>query len=181
MPSKSFVKFIGLLLLLSLGPLSIYFLYTRTGGLESRRELAFHRTLRFAFMGGTDVIGLAPLTNWPWERVCAFKSGLSQGQINDLVGFIYDDFAQLPWRDLEDYWTLMFIDAERETNWGMHRPVISLRIPMDTIAQYAYTPDSSGLCVIKDNAVLALTREAGLLDSTPVTARLTTRDELLSQ
>jgi len=34
MPSKSFLKAVGLLLLLSLGPASIYILYTRTGGLE---------------------------------------------------------------------------------------------------------------------------------------------------
>ncbi len=52
MPSKSFIKVIGLLLLLSLGPLSIYVLYTRTGGLESCRELSFHRNMRFAFMAG---------------------------------------------------------------------------------------------------------------------------------
>lgn len=177
MPSKSFAKFIGLLLLLSLGPLSIYILYTRTGGLESRRELAFHRTLRFAFMGGADTIPVAPLTDWPWERVCAFKSGLSQDQVNDVVGFAYDDFSQLPWRDLEDHWTLVFIDSERETNWGMHRPVIPLRIPTDTIANFAFEPDMDGLCAGRQDAVLALTREEGLLDRTPVTARLAARGE----
>ncbi len=52
MPSKSFVKVVGLLIsLLSLGPASIYFLYTDgRAGLESRVELAFHRNARFVFM-----------------------------------------------------------------------------------------------------------------------------------
>ena len=56
MPSKSFFKLIILFLVLSLGPASIAFLYTRTGGLESRREIQFHKTLRYVFMSDSSSI-----------------------------------------------------------------------------------------------------------------------------
>jgi len=172
MPSKSFVKVVGLLLLLSLGPASIYFLYKRTGGLESRVELGFHRNARFLFMGGTETIDPRVLTDWSWERVCAFGSGLSQVEVDGLVGFSYDNFTQLTWRDLDDHWTLLFIDSERETNWGSHRPVIPIRIPIPDISDFRVADGSIGSCVDRDNARLALERREVPLGQTPVTARL---------
>jgi hypothetical protein len=172
MPSKSFVKVIGLLLLLSLGPASIYFMYKRTGGLESRVELAFHRNIRFLFMAGTDSVDLSVLTAWPWQRVCAFGSGLSQSEVDQLVGFAYDDFTQLTWRDLEDHWTLLFIDSERETNWGLHRPVTPIRIPIDDIAAFDVDAGSLGTCANRETALLALERRAAPLGRTPIVAHL---------
>lgn len=172
MPSKSFVKVVGLILLLSLGPASIYFLYKRTGGLESRVELAFHRNARFLFMAGTETIDPSVLTTWPWERVCAFGAGLSQADVDGLVGFSYDNFTQLTWRDLDDHWTLLFIDSERETNWGNHRPVTPIRIPIPDIADFETADGSLGSCVDRDGARLALTRQDVPLGQTPVIARL---------
>ena len=176
MPSKSFVKVIGLLLLLSLGPLSIYILYTNTGGLESRRELAFHRNIRFAFMAGTETVDLALLTDWPWVRVCAFGAGLSHKEVDDLVGFSYDNFSQLTWRHLDDHWTLLFIDSERHTNWGRHRPIVPIRIPVEAIADYSFGQQTIGTCVNRDQAALSLERQRVVIDRSPVTARLVRKD-----
>lgn len=172
MPSKSFVKVVGLILLLSLGPASIYFMYKRTGGLESRVELAFHRNARFLFMGGTETIDPSALTSWPWERVCAFGSGLSQAEVDGLVGFSYDNFTQLTWRNLDDHWTLLFIDSERDTNWGLHRPVTPIRIPIPDISDFRVADGSIGSCVDRENAQLALERREVPMGQTPVTARL---------
>lgn len=172
MPSKSFVKVVGLILLLSLGPASIYFLYKRTGGLESREELAFHRNARFLFMAGTETVDPRALADWPWERVCAFGSGLSQAEVDGLVGFSYDNFTQLTWRNLEDHWTLLFIDAERDTNWGRHRPVRPIRIPIPDISDFRVADGAIGSCVDRDNARLALERREVPMGQTPVLSRL---------
>lgn len=170
MPSKSFAKVVGLIVLLSLGPASIYFLYKRTGGLESRQELAIHRNLRFMFMAGTDSVDLITIADWPWVKVCAFGSGLTQREVDDLVGFPYGNFGQLTWRDLSDHWTLLFIEAERETNWGQHRPVVPIRIPRDDIADFEV--DGRGVCADRANARLVLTRKSVPLGKTPVVAKL---------
>ncbi len=170
MPSKSFIKIIGLLLLLSLGPASIYVMYTRTGGLESRRELAFHKNARFAFMAGTDAVPLAALTDWPWETVCAFGPGLSQADVDQLLGFSYENFSQMTWRDLEDHWTLLFVDSERETNWGMHRPVVPIRVPALDIA--GYDGPQTGACVTSPDAHLVLSRTGFEPGVSPVSAAL---------
>ena len=180
-PSKSFVKMIGLFLLLSIGPLSIYILNMWTGGLESRRELSFHRNIRFAFMAGTDSMDLSPLTDWPWIHVCAFRSGLTQEDIDDLVGFSYGNFTQLTWRDLEDHWTLLFIDSERDTNWGRHRPIIPIRIPADSIADYDFRDGINGTCVNRNEAVLSLSRKNVALGLTPVVVRLTNQSINIEQ
>lgn len=172
MPSKSFLKIVGLFLVLSLGPVSIYMLYKQTGGLESRRELAFHRNARFAFMSGTDSVDLKSLTDWPWARVCAFGPGLDQKEVNALVGFSYDNFSQLTWTQLEDHWTLLFIDSERETNWGMHRPVIPIRIPFEDIARYRASGGSKGGCVDSEGAALSLERIDAPVGQTPIVAKL---------
>ncbi len=172
MPSKSFVKVVGLILLLSLGPASIYFMYKRTGGLESRDELAFHRNLRFLFMAGTETVDPSLLTPWSWERVCAFGSGMKQAEVDELVGFSYDNFSQLTWRDLDDHWTLLFIDSERETNWGRHRPVMPIRIPMDDISGFQTPEGQLGNCADKQGARLALERREAPLGKTPIVAHL---------
>lgn len=174
MPSKSFVKAVGLILLLALGPASIYFLYKRTGGLESREELAIHRNLRFLFMAGTESIDVTKFVEGPWETVCAFGSGLSQADVDQLVGFEYGNFGQLTWRNLSDHWTLLFIESERETNWGLHRPVTPIRIPIDDIA--GFETEGLGTCESRADARLALTRKDVALGQTPVVARLVGED-----
>ena len=171
MPSKSFVKLMGLILVLSLGPASIYFLYKQTGGLESRRELAFHRKVRFAFMAAQSKVELQPLTNWPWQKVCAFDSGLSQSQVDTLIGFPFKNFSQLTWRNLKDHWTLLFIDSERETNWGRHRPTIPIRVPKDSIASYDFQ-GGLGICVDGIGAVLKVSRRYVPVGLSPVIVQL---------
>ena len=172
MPSKSFIKFVALILLLSLAPASIYILYKRTGGLESRRELTFHKNLRYKLMYGQETVSLNELTDWGWIRVCAFEAGARQSQIDQLVGFHYADFDNLTWRNLEDYWTLVFIDSERDTNWGMHRPIIAIRVPSLEIASFRKLDDRVGNCVLKDAAALSLERSRVPLGQTPVKASL---------
>ncbi|MFL2769421.1 MAG: hypothetical protein ACJZ9F_00280 [Rhodospirillaceae bacterium] len=171
MPSKSFIKFVGLILLLSLGPASIYFLYKQTGGLESRSELAFHRKVRFAFMTAQSRVDLEPLTDWQWQKVCALDSGLSQSQVDTLIGFPFKKFSQLTWRDLKDHWTLLFIDSERETNWGSHRPTIPVRVPKDSIASYDFQ-GSQGVCVEGVGAILEVSRRDVPIGLSPITVQL---------
>jgi hypothetical protein len=172
MPSKSFIKFVALILLLSLAPASIYILYKRTGGLESRKELAFHKNLRYQFMYGTKTVSLEELTNWGWARVCAFEGGAKQSEIDDLLGFHYADFDNLTWRNLDDHWTLLFIDSERETNWGMHRPIIAIRVPELELASFRKADNHIGNCVLRDRAALSLERSSVPLGQTPVTVSL---------
>ncbi len=170
MPSKSFVKLIFLLLLLSIGPASIAFLYTRTGGLESRREIYFHKTLRFIFMSDIDSVNLETLTDWPWEIVCIFNNNTTEDEVNKLIGFRYDNYNQLTWINLEDHWTFLFIDEIRETNWGMHRPVIALRVPYYEIARY--DGPKKGKCLNKEGAKLIIRRGGLSKNYSPIFATI---------
>ena len=170
MPTKSFFKFLILFLVLSIGPGSIYFLYSRTGGLESRREIIFHKKLRFAFMTREDSIQLISLTDWSWKKVCAFGYGISESRLETLIGFPYENYTQLSWRNLPNFLTLLFIDNQRQTNWGLHRPVIAIRIPQDSIARYA--GPEMGNCAPAEKAFLFVERNLISLEITPVRARL---------
>ena len=170
MPSKSFIKLIFLLLFLSIGPASIAFLYTRTGGLESRREIHFHKTLRYIFMSNVESVELQTLTDWPWETVCIFNSNTSEKQVNSLIGFNYENYSQLTWVNLSDHWTFLFIDRIRETNWGMHRPVIAIRVPFYEIARYG--GPKGGKCVRSEDANLLIRRGGFSKDSSPIFATI---------
>ncbi|MEQ9448579.1 MAG: hypothetical protein RLN70_06670, partial [Rhodospirillaceae bacterium] len=107
-PSRSFLKFVALLLLFTSVPGTLYILYTRTGGPESKKELAFQKNLRYALMAGGETLDLAPLTDWPWEKVCAVNNGLTEDEFKAVVGFEYEHFGELHWMHLENYWTLVF-------------------------------------------------------------------------
>ena len=98
---------------------------------------------------------------------------MNQTEIDNLVGFRYDNFSQLTWRHLEDHWTLLFIDSERDTNWGRHRPIIPIRIPVNDIAAYDVEVGRTGTCSHQGEAILELQRRKVPLGQTPVTARLT--------
>jgi hypothetical protein len=146
-PSSSFLKVIALLLLFTLVPGSLFVLYTRTGGPESKKELAFHKNMRYALMSGEDTIDLAPLSAWPWVKVCALDSGLTESELAALIGFRYEHFGALHWLHLDDHWTLLFIDSEREASWGMTTPVTPVRVPREDLADLVLPNGTKGRCV----------------------------------
>jgi len=167
-PTKSFFKFAALFALLSLGPASIYILYTRTGGPESQKERTFQRNLRYALMQDSATVDLVPLTSWGYETVCAIDSDVTEAEMTALIGFSYKDYDQLHWLRRTDHWTLLFIDSERETNWGMHRPVTPIRIPRDALTDLKLPAGAKGKCVAK-TAAIPLTRHEAPVGVSPVT------------
>ena len=114
-------------MVLSIGPVSIAYLYTRTGGLESRKEIQFHKTLRYVFMNNISSLKLKRITDWTWEKACIFDHNVNGDKLNLLLGFDYKDYDQLTWVHLKDHWTFLFIGKLRDTNWGLHRPVVAFR------------------------------------------------------
>ena len=127
-PSASFLKVLGLLAIFTLAPGSMYLMYYRTGGPTSNKEQVLQKNLRFAFMAGTETIDLAPLTPWPWVKVCALTSDLTEEQADAVLGFPYKDFDQLFWMHRPEFWTLIFVDSEREASWGSATPVVPRRV-----------------------------------------------------
>ena len=170
-PSRSFLKVIGLLAIFTLAPATIYFLYTRTGGPESKKELTFHRNLRYALMAGTDTLDFAPLTDWSWEKVCALTDGLTDKEIDEILGFEYIGKAELHWMRLPGYWTLLFVDVEREVSWGKARPVTAIRISREGLANLRLPIGSKGTCVDRHSIQARLTRGAAPVGVSPVTIR----------
>src|SRR5438067_6088354 len=96
-PSPTFLRLIVLFAIFSLAPVTMYIMYTRTGGPASGKELVFQRNLRFALMAGNEALDLAPLTDWPWTKVCAVQSGVNEQELETLIGFAYKDFGELHW------------------------------------------------------------------------------------
>ena len=170
-PSRSFLKVIGLLAIFTLAPATIYFLYTRTGGPESKKELGFQRNLRFALMGGADTLDFGPLTDWPWEKVCALTDGLTAQEIDEILGFEYIGKAQLHWMHRPEYWSLIFVDVEREVNWGKARPVTAIRIPREGLAHLGLPLGSKGTCVDRHSVHARLARAPAAVGTSPVTIR----------
>ena len=168
-PSRSFLKVIGLLAIFTLAPATIYFLYTRTGGPESKKELAFQRNLRFALMSGTETIDFGPLTEWPWVKVCALTDGLTDKEIDDILGFEYLGKAELHWIHRPEVWTLLFVDTEREVNWGMARPVTAIRIPRQELADLRLPLGAKGTCVPRHSIQARLSRGPAAVGTSPVT------------
>jgi hypothetical protein len=170
-PSKSFLKVLGLLAIFTLAPATIYFLYTRTGGPESRKELVFQRNLRFALMEGTDTLNFSPLTDWPWEKVCALTNGLTDKEVDEILGFEYIGKAELHWMHRPEYWTILFIDVEREVSWGKARPVTAIRISRAGLADLRLPIGSKGTCVDRQSIQARLTRAPAAVGTSPVTIR----------
>lgn len=170
-PSKSFLKVIGLLAIFTIAPATIYFLYTRTGGPESRKELVFQRNLRYALMAGTDTLDFGPLTDWSWVQVCALTHGLNAKEIDTTVGFEYLAKAELHWMPHAEYWTLLFVDTEREVNWGKARPVTAIRIPRKELADLNLPADTKGVCVDRGTMQARLSRAPAPVGTSPVTIR----------
>lgn len=169
-PSPSFLKVIGLLLVFTLAPGTLYVLYTRTGGPESKKELAFQKNMRYALMSGEETIDLAPLTAWPWVEVCALDSGITKAELTALIGFEYEHFGELHWSHLEDHWTLFFIDSEREANWGMTRPITPVRVPRKELADLALPEGAVGRCV-DFQEIIGLTRREMPVGTSPIVVR----------
>jgi hypothetical protein len=170
-PSRSFFKVLGLLAIFTLAPATIYFLYTRTGGPESRKELVFQRNLRFALMAGTDTLDFGPLTDWPWEKVCALTNGLSAQEIDEILGFDYIGKAELHWMRRPDYWTILFVDVERDVSWGKARPVTAIRISREGLADLRLPIGSKGTCVDRHSIQARLSRAPAAVGKSPVTIR----------
>jgi len=170
-PSSSFMKVLLLLAVFSLAPITLYILYTRTGGPASQKELQFQKNLRFAFMQGVDAIDLAPLAAWPYVKVCALESGLTTDEVNKILGFDYQNIAELHWLHLGDYWSLVFVDAEREASWGMARPVTPVRIPKKDLADLKLPEGVKGQCITRDGRI-EITRRSVAVGESPVTVQL---------
>jgi len=165
------MKVVVLLAIFSLAPATLYILYSRTGGVASQKEMKFQKNLRYAFMGGVDAIDLAPLTDWPWVKVCAVTSGLSRDDLTKILGFEYKDFDELHWLPLSQFWTLIFIDKEREASWGMARPVTPVRIPRKDLADLKLAEGAKGLCVSREGR-MEISRRVVNVGESPVTAQL---------
>jgi len=170
-PSSSFVKVLVLLAVFSLAPVTLYILYTRTGGPPSQKEMQFQKNLRFAFMQGVDALDLAPLAAWPYVKVCALQSGLTHDEVNTILGFDYTNIEELHWLHLGDYWTLVFVDAEREASWGMARPVTPVRIPKKDLADLKLPAGAKGQCISRDGRI-EITRGAAPVGESPITVQL---------
>ncbi len=164
------MKVLALLALFSLAPVTLYVLYARTGGVASGKEVTVQKNLRYAFMTGADNIDLAPLTPWPWIKVCALDAGLSRADVTAILGFDYDNFAELHWLHLADYWTLIFIDVEREASWGLARPVTPVRVPRKDLGDLTLPDGAKGQCMDRDGR-LALTRREAPVGVSPIVAR----------
>jgi hypothetical protein len=172
-PSPSFLKAVALLAFLSLTPVTLYLLYNRTGGPASQKELALQKNLRFAFMAGVDLVDVVPLTPYPWVKMCALANGVTQDEMTAIIGFPYKDYSQLHWLPRPEYWTLMFIDAEREANWGKATPVTPVRIPRKDVADLSLPSNVKGVCVSRLGGKLNLTRRLNAEPGTsPVIVRL---------
>lgn len=176
-PSRSFLKVIGLLAIFTLAPATIYFLYTRTGGPESRKELVFQRNLRYALMAGTDTLDLAPLSDWPWEKVCALTYGLTDREIDEILGFEYIGKAELHWMHRPEYWTLLFVDVEREVSWGKARPVTAIRIPRAGLAELRLPIGAKGTCAGRYSIHARLARAPAPVGVSPVTIQFAVTGE----
>ena len=166
-PSPSFLRVIVLLAIFSMAPVTMYILYTRTGGPASVQELAFQHNLRLALMGGNEAVDLAPLTPWSWIKVCALDSGLSEGEVDKVIGFPYKNFGELHWLPLDGYWTLMFIDSERQASWGPARPVVPVRIPRKDLADLALPEGAKGQCIDRANGRVEITRRDAPVGTSP--------------
>ena len=171
-PSSSFMQVLLLLAIFSLAPGTLYFMYTRTGGPASQTEMKFQKNLRYALMAGTETVDLAPLTEKPWIKVCALDSGLSRADVAAVLGFEYDNFAELHWLHLSEYWTLVFIDAEREVSWGVARPVVPVRIPRKDLADLTLPDGAKGQCIDGAGRVEIMRRTVPVGES-PAVVRLT--------
>ena len=171
-PTASFLKAAGLLAFLSLTPFSIYIMYNRTGGPESQKEMAFQKNLRYAFMAEPTSIDLAPLTAWPWVKVCAVDTGASRDELKQIIGFDYKDYDEMHWLPLKTHWSLVFIDYEREASWGTAHPVTPMRIPRATLANSKFPDGVKGFCVPRDAARLVFARGLAPVGTSPIVAEL---------
>lgn len=172
-PTPSFLKAVVLIAVLSLTPVSLYLMYYRTGGPASQKELALQKSLRFSFMSGVDLIDVVPLTPWPWVKMCAVTNGLTKDELTAVIGFPYKDYGQLHWLPRPEYWTLLFVDVEREANWGQAIPVTPVRISRKEVADLLLPSNTKGVCVTRLGGKLNLTRRLNADPGTsPVTVRL---------
>lgn len=177
-PTTSFGRLILLLVIFSLAPITLYFLYARTGGPASSRELTFQRNMRFLLMADTPEIILPRITlDWEWEKVCVLDSKLTSAELNQIAGFDYELFGELHWMDHADYWTLFFVDQPREASWGTARHAVPIRISRKDVADLKLPDGVKGLCIPRENGRLPVTRHTAIVGVTPVTVDLSGKSE----
>ena len=177
-PSASFKRLILLLVIFSLAPITLYFLYARTGGPASARELTFQRNMRFLLMADTPEIILPRITlDWEWEKVCVLDSQLTSAEVNQIAGFDYPFFGELHWMDRPEYWTLFFVDQEREASWGKSRHAVPIRISRKDVADLKLPDGVKGVCIPRENGKLPVTRHTAVVGTTPVTVDLSGKTE----
>lgn len=180
-PSPTFKRLILLLVIFSLAPLTLYILYARTGGMASARELTFQRNLRLLLMAGTPDVALSRITDWEWEKVCALDSKLTSADLNQVAGFEYSLFSELHWMNRPEYWTLFFVDQEREASWGKARHAVPIRISRKDVADLKLPEGVKGICIPRENGRLPVTRHEADVGTTPVTVNLTVTSESATQ
>jgi len=170
-PSTGFMRVLLLLAIFSLAPVTMYLLYSRTGGPPSQKEMGFQKNLRYAFMQGGDAVDIAPLAAWPYVKVCALDAGLSTAEVNEILGFDYEFIQELHWLHLADFWSLVFIDAEREANWGLTRPVTPVRISRKDLADLNLPAGAKGQCITRDGRI-EITRRGVPVGESPIVVQL---------
>ncbi len=179
-PSPTFKRLILLLVIFSLAPITLYFLYARTGGPASSREITFQRNMRFLLMAGTPDVALTPITDWEWEKVCVLDAKLTSADVNQIAGFEYRLFSELHWMDRPEYWTLLFVDRAREASWGTAQPAVPLRIPRKDVADLKLPDGVKGLCIPRDGR-LPVTRHEAAAGVSPVTVDFSAPPETAAQ
>ena len=70
-----------------------------------------------------------------------------------------------------DYWTLLFVDTEREVSWGKARPVTAIRIGRKELADLRLPSGAKGICVDRSSIQARLTRAPAPVGTSPVTIR----------
>jgi len=103
--------------------------------------------------------------------VCALTDGLTPAEIDRLLGFEYVGKAELHWMRNAAYWTLLFVDSEREANWGMTTPVTAIRIPRQALADLRLPIGAKGTCVERNGIHARLSRAPAPVGVSPVTIR----------
>jgi len=180
-PSPTFKRLILLVVIFSLAPITLYFLYARTGGLPSAREMTFQRNMRFLMMANTNDVALSRIADWDWEKACVLDANLTADDLKQIVGFEYKLFSELTWIERPDFWTLFFVDHAREASWGTARPVVAIRISRKDVAELKLPEGSKGLCIPRDVGRLPITRHEAAAGVTPVTVDLSGSNESPAQ
>jgi len=124
-----------------LGLLGVYvFVYLFGGGPMSPQEKRFQQAFLRAKESGRTPIYLKDLTDFDWDRVCAFYTGAMQpDELVAELGFRFEGYDSLRWLDLEEFWGLFFIRGSTD--------VIPIRVRESIGTYYGGAPGIDPPCV----------------------------------